>query len=69
MMEGRRMIQISYEENDKTFLATGELISEDDLFVVVNDKYDGITRIGKRFIIKMKEIKDEGIKKIRQFTS
>jgi hypothetical protein len=55
--------KIFYDENKETHIATGNVISEDELFITINDKFDGIIKIGKKFIIKMKDVIDDGYTK------
>lgn len=48
--------KIVYNDDGRTFIATGEIISEDDSFLVVNDQFEGEMRIGKRFIVKITKV-------------
>lgn len=48
------MPKIYYEENKETHVATGKIISEDEFFIEINDRYDGPIKIGKKFISKIK---------------
>lgn len=52
--------KVFYLENNETHIATGEILSEDDNFITINDRYDGEIRIGKKFIIKIKDVMDDG---------
>ena len=60
-------LKIFYEDNNKTHIATGEKISEDDLFIEINDKFEGKIKIGKKFIIKIrKEGEEDGIRTFKK---
>jgi hypothetical protein len=48
-------LKIFYSENNETHIARGNIISEDEHFFVINDRYDGEIKIGKNFIIKIKK--------------
>ena len=50
------MVKIFYLENNETHIATGEILSEDDNFITIQDRYDGKISIGKKFVIKMKDV-------------
>lgn len=49
------MVKLFYLENNETHIATGEILFEDDNFITINDRYDGKIRIGKKFVIKIKD--------------
>jgi hypothetical protein len=49
--------RIFYEQNGKEFIATGKIISEDDKFITIDDRYEGQIKIGKNYIVK---IRNEG---------
>lgn len=48
-------IKIFYEDSGETHVATGNIISEDDFFIEINDRFEGKISIGKRYIIKRKK--------------
>ena len=50
--------KVFYSVNNQEFIATGEILSEDNDFITIDDRYEGKVRIGKKFIIK---IKNEGV--------
>ena len=56
------MAKLFYLENNETHIATGVIISEDSDFITIKDRYDGVLRIGKKFIIKIKDVIDDGHK-------
>jgi len=58
MME--KMAKIFYHENNETHIATGEIVAEDSNFITIIDRYDGKLRIGKPFVIKIKDVIDDG---------
>jgi len=57
-----KMEKIFYHENNETHIATGEVIAEDSNFITVIDRYEGKIKIGKSFIIKIKDVIDDGNK-------
>jgi hypothetical protein len=59
------MKKIFYDENNETHIATGNIINEDDLFITINDRIDGELKIGKKYIIKIKDVIDDGRNKVR----
>jgi len=56
------MIKVFYSENNETHIATGTVISEDHHFLVINDRFDGEIKIGKNYIIKIRQmdVNDDG---------
>ena len=56
------VIKIFYLENKETHIATGEILEEDATFITIEDRYDGKLRIGKSFIIKIKDVMSDGCK-------
>ena len=52
--------KIFYFENNETHIATGEILTEDADFLVVQDRIDGVIKLGKKFIIKIKDVIDDG---------
>jgi hypothetical protein len=41
--------------NNQDFIATGEIVSEDDSFIIIQDRFEGMIRIGKKFIMKIRK--------------
>ena len=48
------MAKIVYQDGDNNKVARGKYVFEDD-FVVVTDAISGTLRIGKRFVVSIKE--------------
>ena len=48
--------KIFYEKNGNTFVATGVLLSEDEHFITINDRFEGEVSIGKRYIMQILDV-------------
>jgi len=51
--------KIFYKENNELHIATGNILKEDDCFVTIDDRFDGIIRLGKNYIVKIKDVIDD----------
>lgn len=54
------MQKIIYQDNDQSKIIFGEIVDEDEFFISLKARLSGTPfRIGKKFIVAMKEVNDD----------